>query len=457
MTQAPVLTPRNFLILVLVACAFVAPLFFLPLQSQQSWWNNVNWVDQFTDQLRAGHLYPRWLPDSHGGGGAPTFYFYAPLPFYVAAIPNALGLSNYWSVVATFGTGSVAMGSAMLLWLRGSRRPLLGSLLFMLLPYTVIDFYLRAAIGEFVAIVFIPLLALALRDRRPVLLAISYAGLILSHLPLALLVSIFFVAPYGLMMIAKDRDRLLPTALGLAAGLLLAGIYVVPALLLQKHILVGALFTNAHFTATEWLIGGSMVGYAPFSTIIYAVMGFMGLSALLVARQQPRWAIAAIAILALVTVGYGIWSLPLIEKVQFPWRALPIAGFALATAFAHARAPLWAWASAAPLLVASATSTLLLERKPLPLSDFTQPHQDANEYLPAAAPVPEGQLPRRWALEQDGVFYFPSLGPSEDGVFLDGEPELRMLDEEKIGLALSLLGLLLTAWLWRGPIRRRAS
>lgn len=41
------------------------------------------WADQFTSELATGNLYPRWLPQSHGGLRSPVFYYYPPLAFYL--------------------------------------------------------------------------------------------------------------------------------------------------------------------------------------------------------------------------------------------------------------------------------------------------------------------------------------------------------------------------------------
>lgn len=46
------------------------------------------WAAQFAESLAAGIGYPRWLPDVNGGLGNPTFVFYSPLLYYVAAAPG---------------------------------------------------------------------------------------------------------------------------------------------------------------------------------------------------------------------------------------------------------------------------------------------------------------------------------------------------------------------------------
>ena len=47
---------------------------------------NIFWQKHFTEQLLAGEFFPRWLFNYIDGYGAPVFYFYAPLPFYLFSL-----------------------------------------------------------------------------------------------------------------------------------------------------------------------------------------------------------------------------------------------------------------------------------------------------------------------------------------------------------------------------------
>src|SRR5438552_12779378 len=46
---------------------------------------HLNWLGQFTTLRDIGLSYPRWLPDSFGGLGAPTFYIYPPLTYFLGS------------------------------------------------------------------------------------------------------------------------------------------------------------------------------------------------------------------------------------------------------------------------------------------------------------------------------------------------------------------------------------
>ena len=147
-----------------LAVLLTLPAVFAPMKIHDSFWIDWVWADQFTEQLRQGTLYPRWLPQAHDGLGSPTFYYYPPLAFYVTGLLGLCGLSTYASIIGAFGAGFLLSGLTMYAWLRGwAKRPLVGALAFMAAPYHVFDFYGRGALAEFLAIALIPAVALGLR------------------------------------------------------------------------------------------------------------------------------------------------------------------------------------------------------------------------------------------------------------------------------------------------------
>jgi uncharacterized membrane protein len=65
----------------------------------------VRWINAFATQFWQGDLYPRWLVTPNNGFGEPTFYFYPPLPYYLAALLGGL----YCVVLAWRQSGWVAL------------------------------------------------------------------------------------------------------------------------------------------------------------------------------------------------------------------------------------------------------------------------------------------------------------------------------------------------------------
>ena len=188
-------------LLILLGILLVVPANLGPPLLHDSFEIDWVWADQFTAELARGNLYPRWLPLSNAGLGSSAFYYYPPLSFYVSGLFGIIGLSTYASVIATFATGFAASGVGCWHWLKGrASQPLLGAALFTAAPYHLFDFTVRGAQAESFAIAFIPLIAIGLRRIAEgrggiVFTAVAYAGIVFTHLPLALLVSVFLVGP----------------------------------------------------------------------------------------------------------------------------------------------------------------------------------------------------------------------------------------------------------------------
>ena len=397
-----------YLAIAALALLITLPAALAPIKLHDSFWIDWVWADQFADQLRSGVLYPRWLPASHGGLGSPVFYYYPPLAFYPAGLLGAMGVPTYAAILATFGLAFAASGAAMYRWLEGwTAHPLAGALLFMAAPYHVVDFYGRGALAETCAIALLPLLALGLRrvaeGKGMTLAAFAYAAIIATHLPLALLASLFLVAPYALVLAKGRPGELLRFAPPLALGIGLAAIYLVPALALEPWRDAAVLWTHPSLRTESWNLLAIAAGPAPLTgmgLIALRIIAVIALPALFVtAKWRSGWAAYAIAC-CLVVAGLvpGFWSLPLVESVQFPFRALPFAEFGLATALAlvPGRAFLAGLLAAPALLLSAAFLLAPAPAAPLSAALLAARHPDVPENLPPGArPY---SWPSRWAL-----------------------------------------------------------
>lgn len=464
-----------------------------PPMTHDSFWIDHVWAEQFTAALRTGNLYPRWLPLSYGGLGAPVFYFYAPLSFYLAGLFGLAGLGTYASLLAAFGAAWFGSGVAMHAWLRGTRAPVAGALLYMVLPYHVMDFYARGALAESCAIALIPLVALGVRHAaatgRAPPLALAYAALVMTHLPTATFSSALLIAPWSLWLARREPRRLWPVARGVAGGIAGSALYLLPALTLQRHTSLGSLWSVKFLQPVSW----SILHPELWTSTSYVLL-FAGLAcavampaALLAWRGWGFWATWTIAVACIVAgLVPGFWSLPALSAVQFPWRALVLAEFGLATIVADRRgSPVAVAAALLPLLGCSflmMTPDNPLHGEPaVPLP--VHGRQDVIEYLPPGA-VGEGRAPRLAliaraadiaAAEPGHVFPFPSLtarcpdgaprplGRDARDPLLATIPagctvEVTRLPAEKIGAGVSLLAWLAFALPWaRRCFRARAA
>jgi len=456
--------------LLLVAVALILPSFVYGPSALDSGPYNYAWTRQFAEAFARGELYPRWMPDSFRGLGSPTFFFYPPLAFYVSGLIDLAGASTWQAINLAAVVFLWASGLTMWLWLKDkSARPLLWACLYMAAPYHLADFYNRAALAEFAAYAWLPLIAMGL-ERRPRLLAVAFAGLICTHLPMAVLCGVFLIGPLVAAKLARREPVVGDLGAGLAA-LMLSAIYLLPALSLQRYVSIAALW-SADFRPSGMSVWFGNVPKVHVATAAAAV----ALAAALAwtARREPRplfWALLAMGLAVLAAgVAPWIWALPVLERVQFPYRLLTLAEFTVVAGLAVSppvrsllRSPLtlgaFAWAFALTYNVGIAGKMLLADASAY-RSYIERELPDAPEYLPAGvAPAGLSMRSRYPDVERflpADRFNFPTWRVVADGrpvaaagptIPVGSQVVRRTLPVEMIGGALSGLGLLvLLAW-----------
>ena len=171
--------------------------------------------------VRHGELLPAWSPDFYFGYGSPLFQFYAPLSYYLAEIPVLAGCDiptalKVTQLVALFASGLAMYRLAVTYF--SSWAACLGSILYMVAPYRLVDIYVRHSLAEHCAFVWLPLIVWGTerflsRGSHAGLItaALSTAGLILTHNIMALIgVPVCVVTGWMLSVPARSPGHPLP-------------------------------------------------------------------------------------------------------------------------------------------------------------------------------------------------------------------------------------------------------
>jgi hypothetical protein len=321
-----------------VATLFMLPAFAMGHIISDNSFTNVNWSEGFAQQLFSGHIYPRWLPDMSAGTGSPVFYFYGPLPFYLTAPfhliagPRLAVLLGMWLMLALSGHAFQALAADFV----GATAALIASLAYMAMPYHfLVDIWLRSDFGELGAYIFIPLCLLCVfrltsGPAWTFALTASLAGLLLSHLPSALLFAPFLTV---FCLYAATRGDFATTiaraATAAALSLGVAAAYIVPALLLQN--LIHAANWDTYLPAQNLLFARHNLAFELFLDAIAVVAFTNGAIIVTTAIQRNRWhsfapwaIFAAAALILTLPVSADLWDLlpKAFNKIQFAWRAL---------------------------------------------------------------------------------------------------------------------------------------
>ena len=326
------------------------------------------WAKHFSDQLWAGNLYPQWLLDMNSGLGSPTFYFYGPVSYYITSLFFlVLPYHGYgWLQVGlSAALASVGSGLAVYLWLRqhSSRRAAcIAAMLYTWLPYHLrIDHVERFAFAEYWGFVWMPLslyfvTRLVAGHRRSIAgLAVTYALLLMTHPPTALLFGgVPFLYACALTFDARKYKPLVEVAVGMVLGASLAAIYLLPALRTQSsasisEMVVGDVFYANNFLfvtlpgvpgpAQHWFQGwlAQMTKLTLVTGSIIALLAFAGLYG---PRRPERilWSgMVGFSLLMMHPLSTPLWrAIPLLQKVQFPWRFHILVTLATAAMIAYA-------------------------------------------------------------------------------------------------------------------------
>jgi hypothetical protein len=372
-------------LILLLGLVVIAPLF----QPGYFWGahdarHDAYFIFQYDNAVQDGIWLPSWGPDWAFGYGYPFWIVYGPLATFVGELFHHFGgLGFEESVKAVLGLSVLLSGLAMYGFVRswlGRNAGLVAAVAYMAIPYHLVDVYVRAAMAESVALIFLPLALWGFRETvmRPRLAAIigaafAYAAIMWTSNLVALVFTpglALYVFVLWLWRVRDERrktdDRrpttddqgpipvirpLLFAAVAFALGLGLSAAFFIPALIEQRYINQTQWFGKyydpfQHFVYffqllnPAWGFGISQPGpddiaQGAMSYQLGAAATLLSLIALLLAGRQPPgrrreiwfWsAWAAVSIFLTLGVSAFAWRyVPIVRFAQFPWRYLMLA------------------------------------------------------------------------------------------------------------------------------------
>ena len=409
----PKRTPRIdpiLILLVVLALPALAPL-FAPgyFYSAHDGRHSVFFLMQFDASIKDGALFPRWAMHHIQGYGYPTFIIQAPLGFYLGEVFVLLGagytLAAKFTWVAGFLAGAVGIYILTCYWLslysqersdrpqsdHPEKRPiqhrlaaLAAGLLYVYVPYHLLDIYVRAALNDSLLLAWFPWVFLVfdrLIDRgfargwstRLALAIVTLGGVLLTHTfallsftPLLITFVLFRLWQCWRLDVwhggTKESWRALIGRTALAAlagllGLLLIAAFLLPLLQEGGHLEQQVYVTDTYNYRNHFVWFGQF--FSPFWGFGYSddpagandgmsfQLGLMATLFLLTSffalrrmRGRPgalrfrNGLIAYLAAATLVTLflmmpaSEAIWAaVPPLGLIQFPWRLLGLTAF----------------------------------------------------------------------------------------------------------------------------------
>lgn len=321
-------------VLIVLAIALTYPCIRRGLPLGHSTITHILYQHYFNEQIAQGDWSPKWIISMNRGLGGAVFFAQYPLPYYVAWGIGKV-IPNHWGPFEETRTQGLALAFAAILaglfayaWCAtfvDGLTAVLAAAIYLTLPYFLtIDLYLRAAIGEFWALSFLPLSfyfieRMAAGSRRGVPgLAVAFALLIVSHLFTAVLLAPILLA-YAVWRV--DRERRVHSAFQVLAAFLLAtglaGVYALPFLAQRRFfhpenflLTQGAnasplsqMFSfNAHTFPSTWNSPGWSHLTLAARLIALAAAVFIGVVWFRSRREQPQWLRSIVALVSIAAL-----------------------------------------------------------------------------------------------------------------------------------------------------------
>lgn len=347
---------------------------YLPLMHDQVQGERVY---ELAKSLSFGQFPVRFVGDLGYGLGYPLFNHYAPLPYYIGAIIFLLGANLITATKIMIVIPFIASGIGMYLFTNkfwGRMGALYSAILYMLAPYHGVQLYVRGSVGELYTYALLPFICIGLSElwkekpRRGNLLIglISLSLLVLSH-TIGIYMFIFLYGVYfissALYLKSKKKDQLQGwikrhvLLIGIAFSL--SAFFWIPAIIEIKYTDFSIASGNnvnyqEHFISlnqlwnSPWGFGGSTKGdqadglsfmlgkisiVLSFVVILFLIAGKLKFIKYKLEHQYIL-IISSITLLLsiflLTEFSISLWKLvPYMPMIQFPWRFIIFAVFAL--------------------------------------------------------------------------------------------------------------------------------
>ena len=344
------------LIIAAVAVALMLPVLIVGLPYGYDLPHHYQCATTFYESILTGDFYPSWSLNRNFGYGGMETRLYPPISHYTLAVFYLL-TGNWhiatWLVLTLF---SFLGGYAVYLWAREympANQAVFAGCIYVLLPYHLNQVYNTFFYAEFVGssllpftFVFISRVCRRGKMSDIVGLAVSFAVLILTHLPLTVIGAMCFTV-YGLSLLRREQiiSQISKLAIGAFGGLAASSFFWVKVIQERDLLAKTTVYPDPwldyrlHFLLTpiQTFTGELQTNIYENSTFyydlmfLYTVILALGCTVpfLIWLKRKDKligvWLVFALSVFLAVPFSRFVWdTLPLLQEVQFPWRWLSI-------------------------------------------------------------------------------------------------------------------------------------
>lgn len=327
-------------------------------------WAVVRLSEMFRE-LRDFQFPPRYSTYLNFGYGYPLFNFAYPFPYYFSILLYLLKFGFAGSIKLTFVLSVLFSAIFMFLlskklW-KSNLAGIVSAILYIYLPYRMVDLFVRGSIGESLSFAFFPLIILfVLRiidnpsSKRDVVLAsIFYAGLIITHNIMAVLFSLVLFIFLFIHVLFGERRAIRSLSIFILFGFFLAAFFWLPALFEKQYILLSKIpiaDRNLYFVNLKQLLAPTWAYGIPtdkangftyqlgISHVVTLVFSFVFLIVSFLRKrinfnnQINKYVFILtvttfVLIFSLFSFSSILWKLPVLSEINYPWTMLLPIGF----------------------------------------------------------------------------------------------------------------------------------
>lgn len=341
------------LIILLVSVAIMLPVYFKGIPFGYDLPHHYQCAMTFVESIQNGDWYPSWSLNRNYGFGGMESRLYPPISHYSLALSYLIFRNWHFASWFIFTFYTFIGGLGVYLWAREylpSKQAVFAGAMYILLPYHLNQLYNTFFYAEYVGSCVLPFCFLFLsrvcrrgRAIDVIGLTISYAILILTHLPLTVIGSIC-LGIYGLFLLKRDSLFSQITKSGISVlGALAASSFFWTKVLLERDLMAKTLIYEdpwldyrLHFLLTPIQTFEGELRERVFETATF-YYDLMLLAAVVLAlsctipfflmetrskfSMKGIWMLFGASVFLILPFSKFVWdALPFLQEVQFPWR-----------------------------------------------------------------------------------------------------------------------------------------
>lgn len=351
---------KHFLIVFLLTVVFSLPVIVPFFQSgyfptHDGQWAVVRAAEMFRE-IRDLQFPPRFSQALNFGYGYPLFNFAYPGPYYITTFIHGIGFNFISSVKILFALTVPLSFVGMYIFsfsvFKKKMAGIISAVLYIYLPYRMVDLYVRGNIGEAVAFSLFPFIFASLyfivtRKRKMFFVfssAFFSALLIVSHNIMTVYFGIIFLFFVIALLLSHKYKEVLYVIASVLWGILLSAFFIIPALLEKKNIKLSVIpiadrslyFVNIQKLLFSPFHYGTPTDSNPFTYQLglpQLVGSFLSLS--VIQRKHSFEKVLVLSFLILtclfILMMFQImsfaWNIPLLSEINYPWTLLLPIGF----------------------------------------------------------------------------------------------------------------------------------